>query len=350
MNCSGSFQQDKIPVVKILVDHDSPFWLAHGGIQVQIEQTLAALKAIGVEAEPLRWWDDRQDADLIHFFGRAPTPYIQMAHAKGIPVVMSVLLSGTGARPRSALAAQAAVIGTARKLFPSRLLARFGWESYRAADAIILSTPWEALIAQRVFGAPARKTHVLSNGVEDAYLKSVPAVRGPWLLCVGRITAIKRTLEVAQAAAIARTPVWFIGRPMFETDPYALQFFEFVRRQPEGMRHTSFLTLAELAQAYREARGFVLLSKWETLSLAALEAAACGCPVLLADLPWAHGYFGDLATYCPPKAGSEETATVLRRFYDNAPTRPAPPRPLSWPSVTKQLKGIYEQVLSAKNR
>jgi glycosyltransferase involved in cell wall biosynthesis len=338
--------------VKILIDHGSPFLLAHGGMQVQIEKTLAALNAIGVDAEPLRWWDGGQEADIIHFFGGAPMSMsnIQLAHAKDIRVVMSVLLSGTGARPRSVLAVQSAVIGMARKLLPARMVAPFGWEAYHAADATILSTPWEALIAQRVFGAPTHKTHVLTNGVEDAYLESAPASRGPWLLCIGRITAIKRTLEVAQASVNARTPVWFIGRPMSDKDPYALRFFEFARQHPEWLRHESFLPLADLAQAYRNARGFVLLSKWETLSLAALEAAACGCPVLLADLPWAHSYFGDRASYCSPKAGTGETAAALRRFYDSAPTLPAPPRPLSWLGVVKQLKGIYEQVLAAKNR
>ena len=45
--------------MKVLINCDTPFILAHGGMQVQIEQSLAALTAIGVQAEPLRWWDDR---------------------------------------------------------------------------------------------------------------------------------------------------------------------------------------------------------------------------------------------------------------------------------------------------
>jgi hypothetical protein len=36
--------------------------LAHGGGEVQIEQITAALKQLGVEAEPLRWWDANQTA------------------------------------------------------------------------------------------------------------------------------------------------------------------------------------------------------------------------------------------------------------------------------------------------
>ena len=37
----------------------------------------------------------------------------------------------------------------------------------------------------------------------------------------------------------------------------------------------------------------------ESLSLSALEAAACGCPVLLSDLPWARTVFGQSALVLP---------------------------------------------------
>ena len=103
---------------------------------------------------------------------------------------------------------------------------------------------------------------------------------------------------------------------------------------------------ARIAQAYREARGFVLLSAMESLSLSALEAAACRCPLLLSDLPWARYTFGDTARYCPitDVAG---TAACLRSFYDAAPSIPPAPIPLAWRDVAVQLKGIYERLLSA---
>ena len=83
----------------------------------------------------------------------------------------------------------------------------------------------------------------------------------------------------------------------------------------------------------------------ESLSLSALEAAACDCPLLLSDLPWARSVFGDEATYCPI-TGVERTAEVLRNFYDAAPTLKLPPKPLSWAKVAQQLKNIYEDLLS----
>ena len=58
--------------MKIILDCHVPAMLAHGGAQIQIEQTQRALQSIGVEAEYLRWWDVQQAGDLIHFFGRMP--------------------------------------------------------------------------------------------------------------------------------------------------------------------------------------------------------------------------------------------------------------------------------------
>jgi glycosyltransferase involved in cell wall biosynthesis len=97
---------------------------------------------------------------------------------------------------------------------------------------------------------------------------------------------------------------------------------------------------------YRQARGFVLLSAMESLSLSALEAAACECPLLLSRLSWATTYFRESACYCPITSSAARTAAFLRQFYDAAPGLKPPPKPLTWLEVGQQLKRIYETLLS----
>jgi glycosyltransferase involved in cell wall biosynthesis len=104
----------------------------------------------------------------------------------------------------------------------------------------------------------------------------------------------------------------------------------------------------QLARIYREARGFIMLSAWESLSLSALEAAACECPLLLSDLPWAHSAFKEHAKYCPI-ASPERTAGYLRKFYDQSPSLEPPPKPLNWIEVARQLGRIYASVLDKKS-
>ncbi len=218
------------------------------------------------------------------------------------------------------LALQKFLTGIFRKVLPGTFAARMAWDSYRLADACIALTPWEAHLMNYLFGAPKERVHVVPNGVEDVFLNSARAARGPWLVCTATIVERKRVLELAEAAVIARTPLWIIGKPYSDSDPYAQKFFALAKQQPQIIRYEGAIQdRALLARIYREARGFVLLSAMESLSLSALEAAACECPLLLSDLPWARSSFGGHASYCPV-VGPERAAVFLRKFYDEAPS------------------------------
>ncbi len=330
--------------MKVLFSHHTPFQLAHGGLQIQIEQTWQALEKAGVAVEPLRWWDDKQTAEILHHFGRVPSIVMGLARQKGVKVVMSELLTEQGSRPAARHKLQRLVIRTLTRAVPQSATV-FGWDAYRLADACLALTPIEADLMHNVFGAPADRVHVVPNGVEDVFLESRPAERGKWLVCTATITERKRVVELAEAAATAQTPLWVIGKPYSETDAYAKRFYELARAHPAVLRYEGPIAdRAQIAQAYREARGFVLLSAMESLSLSALEAAACGCPLLLSDLPWARTSFKQDAIYCPI-GPVDMTARALRSFYDAAPGVKPASKPMSWRDVGRQIKSIYERVL-----
>jgi len=334
--------------MKVLIDHQQPFLLSHGGFQVQIEQTQAALREVGIDAEYLRWWDDRQKADIIHYFGRPSIPYVTLAQAKGIRIVMAELLTGLGSRSPRVLPFQKAAIGFAQATLPGIATGRFAWDAYRKVDALIAGTSWEAHLMSYIFGAPKSKVHVVLNGVEEVFRQSPATQRGQWLVCTATIAPRKRVLELAQAAVSANTPIWIIGKPYTDSDPYAQQFFALARQHPKIIRYEGSISdRAQLARIYREARGFVLLSTMESLSLSSGEAAACQCPLLLSDLPWARTTYQEHATYCPITSISR-TAACLRQFYDAAPDLKIPPKPPSWIEIGQQFKGIYGQILNGR--
>lgn len=334
--------------MKILLDHDSPFFLAHGGHQIQIEQTGKALAQIGVEVEYMRWWDESQRGDVIHFFGRPTDTYIGFAHRKGMSVVMGELLTAMGSRSTVRRWMQRTSTRLCKWLLPTSFTGRFSWESFRLADACIALTAWEKHLMLDIFGAQAARVHVVPNGVEQAFFDSPERERGPWLVCTATITPRKRVLELAEAAVVARTPVWVIGKPYAESDPYHRRFLEVAHAHREFVRFEGAINdRVRLAEVYREARGVVLLSTMESLSLTALEAAACECPLLLSDLPWARTVFGNVATYCPITGSVRKTAAALRSFYEAAPRLPVPPKPLSWIEVARKLQAVYESLPSA---
>jgi hypothetical protein len=331
--------------MKILFNCHVPFGLAHGGAQIQIEQTQSGLEKIGVEVERLRWWDDTQSGDILHHFGRIPEPLVQLAQQKGMKVIMAELLTGQGSRSVVSLKTQQLLARAAEAMLPDSLSARFGWRSYQMVDGIVALTHWEATLMNWLFNAPPNKTHVVTNGVEDAFFQSQKATRGQWLVCTATIVQRKRVLEVAEAAVMAKTPLWIIGKPYSESDPYAKQFTALARANPQLIRYEGAISdRAQLARIYREARGFVLLSTMESLSLSALEAAACECPLLLSDLPWARTTFKEDARYCAITSPSG-TTPFLRQFYNEAPNLKFPPKPSTWTDVAMQFKTIYEKLL-----
>lgn len=329
--------------MNILFDHPNPFLLAHGGFQTQIEQTRNALLSIGFNVDWVRWWDAGQTADIIHYFGRPSPGYVELAQRKRMKVVMSELLTGLGSRRASMRSLQYLFMRVSRTALPRDFTARLSWDAYRLADACIALTPWEARLMTHFFDADEARVHVVPNGVEEEFFQARRRERGPWLVCTATITPRKRVVELAEAAIVAKTPLWIVGRPYSEQDEYYLRFLDLCRCAPALIRFAGEITdRTELAEVYRCAHGFVLLSGMESLSISALEAAACECPLLLSDLPWARSTFAQSAAFFPVSNSIAATAKALRNFYDAAPELPIPPRPKRWREVAAQLQTIYE--------
>jgi glycosyltransferase involved in cell wall biosynthesis len=232
-----------------------------------------------------------------------------------------------------------------QQLLPGSITGHYNWESYQLVDASVALTPHEAHLMRYVLRAPPDRVHVVPNGVEGVFLQSKPEPRGRWLVCTATITPLKRITVAADAAVAAHIPLWVIGRPYTESDPYYLRFRQLVQAHPDLLRFEGPVhDRQQLARIYRQARGFVLLSAWESLSLSALEAAACECPLLLSDLPWARGTFGERAAYCPVTTRRDVTTNCLRLFYKQADQTLRPPKPASWTDVAHQLKTIYSNI------
>jgi len=338
--------------MKVLFDHPNAFLLAHGGFQTQIEQTKQALESVGVEVEWLRWWDDKQKGDLIHYFGRAHPGYIRQAQGKGMKVVMSELLTGLGSRKTGARMAQKIIMDIARGFLPKEFTARLCWDSYQLADASIALTSWEKKLMIDIFSAKADQVHVVPNGVEDVFFRdSKSQIQNPkskYLVCTATITERKRVVELAEAAILAQVPVWVIGEPYSKGDQYYKKFVSVVESSKGLVKYEGGISdRAAMATIYKSASGFVLFSSMESLSLSALEAAAGNCPLLLADLPWARSTFGDGATYC--LLGSrEQESKGLKDFYKRIDKAPRAPLPCRWSEVGAQLRQIYESLLADK--
>jgi len=328
--------------MKVLFDHTSPFAFAHGGFQVQIEETKAALERRGIEVEYLRWWDDHQVGELIHHFNVPPLPYLRAAHDKKIPVVVTHLFTATCNRSPFQLGLQGAITKTLLALPGWGMIKhQLNWQSFQAADRMIVGLQAEQRVLETVFGLPSDRITRVPLGLHHAFLEAGPPSRSePHLITTGTITARKRSVELAFMAREAQVPILFVGKPYHSTDPYWKRFAALIDSQFVFHRdHVS--DRAEMIGLLQSSRGFVLFSQHENWCLSAHEAAACGLPLLVQDQPWSRECFGAQARYLDHAANGQNTAR-LRAFYEECPTLPKPDlRLYSWDEVATQLEASY---------
>jgi glycosyltransferase involved in cell wall biosynthesis len=334
--------------MKILFDHPSPFALAHGGFQTQIEQSKAGLERLGVEVEYFRWWDDQQTGDLIHHFTAPTVSYLKMARAKGIPVVVTHLFTATCNRTPLQLKIQAAITRTLLAL-PGWGMIRdqLNWRSFQMADHLVVSLNAERRILRSVFGLPDERISNVPYGLHRDFLEAgKPSRSETYLITTGTITERKRSVELALMAREAQAPILFVGKPYNRESPYWKKFAELIDNRFVLYRdHVS--SQAEMISLLQSSRGFVIFSEIENWCLSAHEAAACGLPVLLPDLPWSRECFAAQANYLDAK-NTPQNPAKLRSFYEKCPGLAAPAMKFySWDDVANQLKACYQSLLKS---
>ena len=332
--------------MKVIFNFHEPFMLAHGGAQVQIEQTKAALEQVGVETGFLEWWNESQRGDILHHFGALPMPLISLARDKGWKVVITILLSQQCNRTNRELLLRKIGIRTLM-LAPKRLRARLPWSVFRMCDQVIVGLEAERHVLERVYGAGKKSITVVPLGLPEAFLRAGPGERTEnHLISHGTIAPVKNSLELARLALEAQVPVLFVGKPYEATSDYWEQFRRLVDNK-FVKHHAHVEGEAGMINLLQRARGFVLMSRFENWSLSAHEAAACGLPLLLSDQRWAHERFGDQASYFSGQCKSASLA-ALRRFYEQCPSLPPTKvRLYSWKEVAVTLRDTYAQLLGS---
>ena len=338
---------EKLTEVRVLFNNLNPFMLSPGGAQVNMEQTMAELTKLGVDNAPLEWWNSRQTGDILHHFGHLPLWLARMARDHGWKVVVTLLLTQQCNRSKGSLLFRRILIRSALDgPLPRFLKEELPWYAYREYDKVVVGLEIERSIVEKSYGVRKECIVVVPSGTSDIFLKAGPGARvDNHLVSHGRIGPTKRSLELAKLARAANVPVLFIGRSQ-GTDPgYWRQFRELV--DDKCVKHLdNVASEADLISLLQRARGYVLMSRFENWCLAAHEAAACGLPVLIPDQPWARERFGDEARYLPASNGTG-AAAALRKFYEESPRLPPPKvQQYSWADVARQLKQVYQDLLS----
>ena len=335
--------------MKVIFYYANPFFLAHGGTQTLIESLMREIAALGVEVQPARWWDDKQSGDVLHFISRPTSTLVLGAKQKGFSTIMTENLDQTSSRKRLALWLRKVAFQWDR-FTGGRMAVRLGTDVYQMLDAMVYVVELERLVAHALYAAPLERTHVIPHALDQDALSELakPEPKGDYIISVATIIARKNTVLLARAAQIAQVPILFLGKPLDENDPYFHDFKGLVDQR--WVRYPGFVSREEKHRSIRQARGFALLSQFESGCIALYEAAAAGLPLLLPELPWATRVYQHARDKeFLPLQSAERLAPALRKFYDRANRLPGQSFPImTWREIARRYVEIYETIEARK--
>ncbi len=286
-----------------------------------------------------------------------PAPLIQMFHTLG---ALKDLARGDGAVPEIA----------PRREEERRIM--------EVADAIVASTPADWAAMEALYGVDAGRVHLIPPGVDLALFRPMEVLEAAnhvgmapdhrMILFVGRMDPVKGldTLVRAMAKVVEWEPQWqdqaclcIVGGD--KTDDRERMDEEMARI--DALRHE--LGLASVAQFlgslpqeelpyyYNAAQVVVVPSRYESFGMVALEAMACGTPVIASNVGGLASIVRDGQTgYLVPDGDEVALALRLRQLLDDPDLRcrlgrhgRATAEAYGWPSIAERVETLYDVVL-----
>ncbi len=217
------------------------------------------------------------------------------------------------------------------------------------ADGVVCNSEAECKLLSRVFKVSIEKFICVYNGVEDIFFESIDPnlfrdryqIKSPFVLNVANIEPRKNQLNLVRA--IKKFPnhkLVIMGG--IRDHEYANKVISEGGSQLillERQEHGSEIQRS----AYAACDLFALPSLLETPGLAALEAGACGAPVLVTQEGCALEYFGRFATYVNPGSIESIENAISHAFsQSSSELRALIKGRFRWRDVLKPLIKSYE--------
>lgn len=120
-----------------------------------------------------------------------------------------------------------------------------------------------------------------------------------FILCVGRIEALKNQLRLISAMENKDIPIVLIGSLNFAHRAYCKKILKLVK-QRKNLYYFPYMKRHMLSSAFAAAKVHALPSWFETTGLSSIEAGLADCNVVSTNRGYAHEYLKDFAWYCDP--------------------------------------------------
>ncbi|AFY60240.1 glycosyltransferase family 1 protein [Synechococcus sp. PCC 6312] len=190
------------------------------------------------------------------------------------------------------------------------------------ADAILTVSQTEAKAILEVYPQAKSRVHPIPNGhwPDDLDLEAIAPMNPigrPFMLAVGTLSARKNLTGILKAAELVNQQqsldfVMVGGRPSI----YQAIQLELPASLKDRVHFVGTVDDSTLISYYKAAQGLVYPSFYEASGLPPLEAMACGCPVIVSDIPALVERCSDAALYCQAQA-PETIANGILQLINN---------------------------------
>lgn len=300
--------------MKVRVAPLQPHCFAFGGFEVQMISALEAAREMGTDIERLDPWNRDSDFDTYHMWGcdichLNTARWALLANKK---LVMSALFPYPNTRTLLRYWASL-IVGTSWHRKPL-----LSWLS-----ALTVVNKMQANYAVGTLGFPRERVFVIPNIVEEIFFdRSFDGVQNGvtlkgYIICTGNICQRKNQLQLIKACQKIGVPLLLVGNTLTGEEAYG-HAVEEAMRGVDNMQWIRGLPAnsQELASVYHNSIGFALPSLNEQQPISALEAAAAGKPLLLANRDYAKQEFYNNSALVNPNSVSD-IARNLRSLLDN---------------------------------
>lgn len=278
--------------------------------------------------------------------------------ALGIPVVTTVHHPLTVDRRASFIRDETLkdAVGT-MKFYPVGMQAFVA----RRLDCVLTSSEVSGHQIVQDFGVQPSRLRNVRNGIDTDLFRPDAQVQkhGRRLLCVGRSTDPNKGIKTL-IQALAKLPS-AVRLTLVDDNSPDNQVLEWARSAGvvDRLRLTGRVSTAELIRLYREATVVVVPSRYEGFGLPAVEAMACGTPVVatragaLTEVMTLTG--GGLTA---ERDDPDSIAAAVRSLLDHPENQRSMARrgrerileTLSWPRVAAATAEVYEEIVSSGPR
>jgi glycosyltransferase involved in cell wall biosynthesis len=312
----------------------STLFSSPGGDTVQIEMTAKHLRKLGLNVQifTANQKIDYNEFDAFHFFN-ITRPADILAHTSNTTkpfFVSPIYLDLSEYEQKNRKGIQGLL---ARKLKPSRIeylkcLARYirngekinSWrylfighqnamqDILKKCTAILPNSQSEYLRIRESFRYEGAY-HIIPCGVDVELFENGKAEKDENLvLCIGRIEGRKNQLSLIRALRNTDYQLVIIGNP----SPNHYAYYEACKKAAnERVTFIENINQAELLKYYQRAKIHILPSWFETVGLSSLEAAFCGCNIVVGNKGDVRDYFKANAWYCDPNSEADILKAVI---------------------------------------